>query len=127
MLHVTAVMDVCSQLTILHFSRILPLPHPPPLSLSLSFSLTHEVEGIAGSQSCSAGRLQTYFQAVNINFKLKSGHGYHITGMFTIPCYLDDRKDLRNTLYRSPLVPGCRCKVFICIVEHSDSMSSGFC
>jgi len=29
----TAVTDVCSQLTILHFSRILPLPH-----LSLPFT-----------------------------------------------------------------------------------------
>jgi hypothetical protein len=60
----TAVTDVCSQLTILHFFK--NTTSPPPLSLSLS----HAVESMAGSQSCSAGRLQTYFQVVNITFKL---------------------------------------------------------
>jgi hypothetical protein len=39
------------------------------LSLT-SLSLSHTVESKASSQSCSAGRLETYFQAVNITSKL---------------------------------------------------------
>jgi len=98
----TAVTDVCSQLTILHFSRILPLPH-----LSL---FSHAVESMAGSQSCSAGKLQTYFQAVNITFKLNLAMDITVLGHWKSHIIW---MIVRNTLYHSPQLPGCWCKVFI--------------